>query len=49
MINRRDGAWDRPAAVPRKNDFVLAAVGLLVYVGVAAAHQWLFGFSPFIR
>lgn len=49
LINRRDGAWDRPAAVPRKNDFVLAAVGLLVYVVVAAAHQWLFGFSPFIR
>ena len=48
LINRRDGAWTPPAAVARKNDFILVAAGLVAYVIVAAAHQWLFGFSPFI-
>ena len=48
-INRRDGAWTPPAAVARKNDFVLVAAGLVAYVIAAAAHQWLFGFSPFVH
>jgi uncharacterized membrane protein len=48
LINRRDGAWTRPAPVARKNDFILLSAGLGAYVVVAAAHQWLFGFSPFI-
>lgn len=49
VINRRDGAWTPPAAVPRKNDILLVAATLVAYVVVAAAHQWLFGFSPFVR
>jgi uncharacterized membrane protein len=49
VINRRDGAWTPPAAVARKNDIVLVAAALAAYVVVAAAHQWLFGFSPFVR
>ncbi|HET6591964.1 MAG TPA: NnrU family protein [Xanthomonadales bacterium] len=48
LLNRRDGAWIQPAPAPRKNDFMLVAGGLAAYVAVAAAHQWLFGFSPFI-
>ena len=48
LTNRRDGAWTPPAAVARKNDFILVAAGLIAYVIAAAAHQWLFGFSPFI-
>jgi uncharacterized membrane protein len=48
-LNRRDGAWTPPAAVARKNDFVLVAAGLVAYVIAAAAHQWLFGFSPFVH
>ena len=48
-INRRDGAWTPPTAVARKNDIILIAAGLVAYIVVAAAHQWLFGFSPFIR
>jgi uncharacterized membrane protein len=47
-INRRDGTWTPPAAVARKNDFILIGAGLAAYIVVAAAHQWLFGFSPFI-
>ena len=49
VINRRDGPWTPPAAVARKNDIVLVAAALAAYVVVAAAHQWLFGFSPFVR
>lgn len=49
VINRRDGSWTPPAAAARKNDIILVAGGLVAYVVVAAAHQWLFGFSPFIR
>jgi uncharacterized membrane protein len=48
LLNRRDGEWTRPAPAPRKNDIMLVAFGLVAYVAVAAAHQWLFGFSPFI-
>jgi uncharacterized membrane protein len=48
-INRRDGAWTPPAGVAWKNDIILIAAGLFAYVVLAAAHQWLFGFSPFIR
>ncbi len=49
LINRRDGAWRKPAPAPRKNDIILVVAGLAAYVIVASAHQWLFGFSPFIR
>jgi len=48
LLNRRDGAWQRPAGAPWKNDVILAIAGLVAYAAVAAAHQWLFGFSPFI-
>jgi hypothetical protein len=48
LINRRDGAWQKPQPAPRKNDIILAAAGLGAYVIFAMAHQWLFGFSPFI-
>jgi uncharacterized membrane protein len=49
LINRRDGAWSKPAPAPRKNDIILVVAGLVVFVIVAAAHQWLFGFSPFFH
>lgn len=47
LINRRDGAWVRPAPAPRKNDVLLTAGGIVAYIAVAASHRWLFGFSPF--
>jgi uncharacterized membrane protein len=47
LINRRDGAWTKPAPAPRRNDLLLVVGGVAVYLAVAFAHQWLFGFSPF--
>ena len=47
LINRRDGARDTPPPVPARNDVMLVAGGIVAYVAVAAAHQWLFGFAPF--
>jgi uncharacterized membrane protein len=47
VINRRDGARDKPARVPAKNDVILAGGGIVAYVVVVAAHQWLFGVAPF--
>lgn len=48
LLNRRDGAWVKPAPAPRKNDAVLVLIGFVAYVIVAVAHQRLFGFSPFL-
>ena len=49
LINRRDGLWQKPEPAPRKNDIMLTVAGFGAYVIVALSHQWLFGFSPFIR
>jgi uncharacterized membrane protein len=48
VINRRDRAWTRPAPTPRRNDLLLVVGGAAGYLAVAFAHQWLFGFSPFV-
>lgn len=48
LINRRDGAWKSPEPAPRRNDILLVAAGIVVYIAVAASHRWLFGFSPFV-
>ena len=47
LINRRDGVRDKPASVTVKNDIILAGGGIVAYVVVVTAHQWLFGFAPF--
>jgi len=43
LINRRDGAWQRPPAAPVKRDLVPLAVGIVVFILVAVFHQRLFG------
>lgn len=48
LLNRRDGAWVKPAAVPVKKDVILGVAGLATYIVIAFSHQWLFGFSPFV-
>ena len=48
LLNRRDGVWIKPDAVPLKNDIIVAVAGLVVYAVIAVAHQWLFGVTPFI-
>lgn len=49
LINRRDGAWTPPSPAPRRNDIALIVGAVVVYAVVAAAHQWLFGFPPFLH
>ena len=39
-INRRDGAWQRPAPTPRKGDVIVVAMGLLLSVVAIALHHW---------
>lgn len=45
-INARDGAWVKPAPAPRKKDYLLVAITLVVFVVVAFIHDWL-GIWPF--
>lgn len=49
FLNRRDGAWVKPEPTPRKSDIITLVIGLVVYLVFAFAHQWLFGFSPFVQ
>lgn len=39
-INRRDGAWERPAPVPRRSDVIVLVVGLVLSVVAIAIHHW---------
>ena len=48
LLNRRDGSWVKPDPVPVKQDIKIAVIGFVVYAVIAASHQWLFGFSPFV-
>lgn len=48
LINRRDGPRTKPEPVPRRKDVIAVIAGVVVYAIVAGAHQWLFGFSPFV-
>ncbi len=45
-INRRDGAWPKPAAVPISADLKAAGGGLVGYVVLYLAHPYLFGVAP---
>ena len=48
LLNRRDGAWEKPDPVPVIQDVKVAVIGFIVYAVIAALHQWLFGVSPFV-
>ena len=48
LINRREGALRKPEPAPRKKDVIAVVGGVVVYGVIAAMHQWLFGFSPFV-
>lgn len=45
LINRRDGAWQKPPAVPRRADAITAIVGIAVFAMILYFHEWLFGVS----
>jgi uncharacterized membrane protein len=46
FINRRDGQWQKPAAVPRVKDVITAAVAAGAFAALAYFHTGLFGVSP---
>jgi uncharacterized membrane protein len=45
-INARDGAWVKPEPAPRRKDYLLVVITLVVFVVVAFIHDWL-GIWPF--
>jgi uncharacterized membrane protein len=47
LINRRDGAYTPPPAMPLSRDLRTLAGAAVVFVVVALVHRWLFGVSPF--
>lgn len=47
LINRRDGAYTPPPAVPLTRDLMTLAGTAVVFAVVALLHRWLFGVSPF--
>ncbi len=46
FLNRRDGDWVRPGKVSLKKDMIPVLIGVVAYLVVISAHQWLFGVSP---
>ena len=47
LINRRDGAWQKPEALPWVEEVKPLAGGTLAWLVLLALHSWLFGVSPF--
>lgn len=45
-INRRDGRWQKPAAVSPLKDVMTAVASVVVFAIVLFGHQWAFGVSP---
>ena len=46
LLNRRDGAWVKPASVPGKKDLTMVMFSALVYLVVLYTHHLVFGGSP---
>jgi uncharacterized membrane protein len=46
LLNRRDGAWARPGAVPHTADLRLAIAGIGFFAIFLYLHGWLFGVDP---
>jgi uncharacterized membrane protein len=46
LLNRRDGAWEKPATVPRASDFKVLLPGLVFFLVFALTHNYLFGVTP---
>ena len=49
LINRRDGAWDRPGAVAVKSDATVVAIAAVAFAVFFYFHPALFGVSPIAR
>lgn len=48
LINRRDGAWQRPAAAPLSQDAKTVVGAIVVFSVVLMLHKYLFGVSPLV-
>ena len=48
LINKRDGAWEKPGKAPLKNDVTLVVFAILVYLAFLYTHHLLFGGSNLI-
>ena len=46
LLNRRDGAWLKPAKVPFKKDLAMVLFSVLAYMAFLYTHHLLFGGSP---
>ncbi|MHA1563806.1 MAG: NnrU family protein [Alphaproteobacteria bacterium] len=46
LLNRRDGTWVRPDAVPLKAEVIPVVIGIVLYAVFLFAHSFLFGVSP---
>lgn len=46
LINRAQGAWDRPEPGPIKGDIKLLVISAVVFVVISGVHIWL-GYNPF--
>jgi uncharacterized membrane protein len=45
LINKRDGAWQKPEKAPLKKDVITIVGGVVVYLVVVFFHESLFGVS----
>ena len=45
-LNKRDGAWEKPAPTPRANDVKLAVAVVVLYAVIVGIHMWT-GVNPF--
>ena len=46
FINRRDGAWAKPDAVPVAKDAMTVLGSAVIFTVVLLLHKWIFGVSP---
>lgn len=46
LLNRRDGTWVRPDAIPAKAEIKPVVIGIALYAVFLFAHPFLFGVSP---
>jgi len=49
LINRREGAWQRPAREPLSAELKPLIIGAIVYGVFVFLHPYLFGVSPIVR
>lgn len=49
LINRREGAWQKPDPIPLVSEIRPMLIGLIVFAVLFVAHPYLFGVSPLPR